>query len=170
MVYQTGPQAPGEYTTDDSLDADLGKTYLLNDGLYRYVKLDAAVTNAGGKLLVHTLTSGEITGAVAETTTASNPRKAGVIPIAGSIAATTTLALGTRLLVQLSGTSQVQISATTVTGPTSLASTTTAGAAGAIATTTDATTAVGAYIGYATNTAAAAAAGDPVTCVLGIVA
>lgn len=168
MVYQTGPLAPGDYTTDDTMDADLGKTYLLNDGLYRYVKLGAAVSNAGGKLLVHTLTSGEITGVVAETTTASNYRKAGVVPIAGSIAATTDLAADTRLMIQLTGNSIVQISATTVTGPTSLASTTTSGAAGAIATTTDATTAVGAYIGYCTNTAAAAAAGDGVTCVLAI--
>lgn len=170
MVYQSGPQAPGEYTTDDTQDADLGKTYLLNDGLYRYVKLEAAVTNAGGKILVHTLTSGEITGVVAETSTANNPRKAGVIPIAGSIAATTTLAINTRLLVQLSGTSQVRISATTVTGPTSLGTSATAGSAAAVATTVDGTTAVGAYIGYATNTAAATTAGDPITCVLGIVA
>ncbi len=170
MVYQSGPQAPGQYTVDTTMDADLGKTYLLDDGLYRYVKLDAAVTNAGGKLLVHTLTAGLITGAVAETTTAANPRKAGVIPITGDIAATTTLAIGTRLLVQLSGTSSVRIAATTTVGPTSLASSTTSGAAGAIATTADATSSVGSYIGYATNTAAAAAAGDPVTCVLGIVA
>lgn len=168
MVYQTGPLAPGDYTTDDSMDADLGKTYLLNDGLYRYVKLGAAVSNAGGKVLVHTMTSGEITGVVAETTTANNTKKAGVVPTAGSIAATTDLAADTRLMIQLTGTSLVNISATTVTAGASLGTTTTSGAAGAIATTVDGTTAVGAYLGYTTNTAAAAAAGDPVTCVLAI--
>lgn len=168
MVFQTGPLAPGDYTTDDTLDADLGKTYLLNDGLYRYVKLEAAVSNAGGKVLVHTLTSGEITGVVAETTTANNPRKAGVIPTTGSIAATTDLAINTRLMIQLTGTSSIQAGTTTVTGPTSLGTYTTSGSAAAIATTVDGTTAVGAYLGYATNTAAAAAAGDPITCVLAI--
>ncbi len=170
MVFQTGPLAPGDYTTDDTLDGDLGKTYLLNSGLYRFVKLGAAVSNAGGKVLVHTLTDGEITGVVAETTTANNPRKAGVIPVADRIAATTDLAIDTRLMIQLSGTATVQAATTTVVGPTSLGTTTTSGAAGAIATTVDGTTAVGAYLGYATNTAAAAAVSDPITCVLGIVA
>lgn len=168
MVYQNAPLAPGDYTTDDTMDADLGKTYLLNDGLFRYVKLGSAVSNAGGKVLVHTLTSGDITGVVDETTTANNPRKAGVIPTTGSIAATTDLAASTRLLIQLTGPTTVQAATTTVTGPTSLGTTTTSGAAGAIATTVDATTAVGAYIGYATNTAAATAAADPITCVLAI--
>lgn len=160
------PLQPGKYTTDDGLDSDLGKVYLINKGLYKFVKTGVAVTNAGGKVLVHTMSAGVPTNAVTTTTSANEQEVAGVVPIAGDIAATTALASGTRLLVQISGPSKIRAGTTTVSSGIALGTGTTAGTASRIATTVTALVALPAYIGYATNTVAATAVNVVVTCML----
>lgn len=160
------PLKPGEYTTDDGLDADLLKTYMINKGLYKFVKLGAALTNAGGKVLVHTMSAGVPTSSAVVTTTANEQEIAGVVPIAGDITATTALASGVRLLVQLSGPSKIRAGATTVISGVALGTTATAGTSGRIATTVTALVALPAYLGYATNTGGATAVNAVVTCVL----
>lgn len=175
MSFQSPPLAIGDYTTDDSLDADLGKTYRaaykdssgnLTDGLFRFVKLTAAVSDAGGKVVIHSLSSGRVNGNAVETTTASDVEVAGVIPVYGNIAATTHLAADTRLLVQVNGPARVKAGNTTVVAGGALVTATTSGAVQSMATGVEAATAVQAYLGYATNTAAATAASQLITCVL----
>lgn len=166
MTFMSGPQAVGQIATDSTLDSDLGKTYRQADGLYRWVKCTAAISNAGGKILVHSLSSGDINGNVVETTTASDVEVAGVIPVAGSITATTTLAADTRFLIQVSGAAQVKAGNTTVVAGGALVTATTSGTVQSMATGVEAATALQAYVGYATNTAAATAASQLITCVL----
>ena len=171
MSYYNPPLAVGEYTTDDSLTADLGKTYRLDNGVFRYVVCDAIITNAGGKLMSHVFTAGAITGHVVECATANDFDIAGVIPIGtsgqgGAIARTTTLAASTYFLVQLSGEASVQAVNTTAAVGNPLVGTTTGGQVGSLATTVEAFAGMQGYIGYATNTVAATAAGQLITCVL----
>jgi len=175
MTYYQPPMKAGEYTTGTTETADLKKTYRLPSGVYRWVTNDSAITNAGGKLLSHVFTAGAITGHVIECATASDYDIAGVIPIGtsgqgGAIALTTTLAAGSYFLAQVNGSAQVQAANTTVTLGAPLISTTTSGGVGSLVTTVDAAAALLGYIGYATNTAAATAAGQLITCVLSKVA
>lgn len=171
MTYYNPPMKVGEYTTDDSLTGDLLKTYRLEDGVFRWVYNSAAITNAGGKVVVFSVTNGAPTGAVVETTTASDVEVAGVIPISsnstqgGAITATTTLAANSYFLVQLNGPARVQANTTVAVGG-ALVTTTTAGQVGSMATGVEAAAAVQAYIGYATNTAVATVANGLITCVL----
>lgn len=172
MTYYNPPMKVGEYTTDDGQSADLGKTYRLTNGVFRWCTNDAAITNAGGKLLSHVFTAGEITGHVIECATANNYDIAGVIPIAsdstqgGAIARTTALAANSYFLVQINGQAQVQAANTTVAVGNPLCGTTTAGNVGSLATTVEAFAGMQGYVGYATNTVAATAAGQLITCVL----
>jgi hypothetical protein len=161
----------GEYTTGTTETADLKKMYRMNTGVYRWVTNDAAITNAGGKLLSHVFSAGAITGHVTENATANDYDIAGVIPIGtstqgGAIGLTTTLAANSYFLVQISGPAQVQAANTTVAVGNPLCGTTTSGAAGSLATTVEAFAGMMGYIGYATNTVAATAAGQLITCVL----
>jgi len=171
MSYFQPPMKVGEYTTDDSLTGDLLKTYRLDDGVFRWVYNSSAITNAGGKVVTLVFSSGAPTGAVVETTTASDTDVAGVIPIGasssqgGAITATTTLAANSYFLVQLSGASRVQAN-TTVSNGAALVTTTTSGQVGSMATGVEAAAAVLAYLGYATNTAVATVANGLITCVL----
>jgi hypothetical protein len=171
MTYYNPPMKVGEYTTGTTQSADLLNTYRLEAGVFRWVKAGAAISNAGGKAVVFSLTNGVPTGAVVETTTANDYKVAGVIPIGtsgrgGSIALTTTLAADSYFLIQLNGASQVQAANTTCTAGQALITTTTSGAVGSLSTTIDGANAVLGYLGYATNTAAATAAGQLITCVL----
>lgn len=162
----------GEYTTSTTLSGDLLNTYRLDTGVFRWVKASAAITNAGGKIVTLVFSSGAPTGAVAETTTASDNDVAGVIPIGssstrgGAITATTTLAADSYFLVQLSGYTRVQAGNTTVVAGGALVTATTTGTVQSMATGVEAAAAVQAFVGYATNTAAATAAGQLITCVL----
>ncbi len=170
MSYYNPPMKVGEYTTSTAESADLKKTYRLNAGVFRWVTNSAAITNAGGKVVTHTITAGAITGTVVETTTAADYLVAGVIPLGtsgqgGAILAATTLAANSYFLVQLSGASSVRAN-TTVTAGGALITTTTAGMAGSMATGVEAAAAVLGYFGYATNTVAATAASGLITCVL----
>lgn len=171
MTYYQPPMKVGAYTTSTALSADLKNIYRLETGVFRWVTNTAAITNAGGKLMVHTITAGAITGQVVEATTANDYKVAGVIPIGTSgqgdaIALTTTLAANSYFLVQLSGPAQVQAANTTATLGNPLCATTTAGGAGSLSTTVEAFAGMEGYIGYATNTVAATAAGQLITCVL----
>lgn len=171
MSYYNPPMQVGEYTTDDTQTADLKKTYRLNAGVFRWVTNTSAITNAGGKVLSHIFTSGAMTGAVGETTTANDYDVAGVIPLGtsgegGAILATTTLAANSYFLIQINGAAQVQAANTTCIAGYPLITTTTSGAVGSLSTTADGATAVLGFLGYATNTAAAASAGSLITCVL----
>ncbi len=170
MSYFQPPMAAGQYTTSATLTGDLGKTYRLNAGVYRWVTNDAAITNAGGKILTHVFTAGAITGHVVETTTAGDYDIAGAVPIGtsgqgGAIAATTTLAAASYFLVQVNGQTSVQAN-TTVVAPCALITTTTSSNVGSMSTTVDAAAAALGYLGYATNTAVATVAGGLITCVL----
>ncbi len=165
------PQEPGQYVTGTAQSGDLGKTYRLNSGVFRWVTNSAAITNAGGKILTFTFTAGAITGTVVETATANDYPIAGVIPIGtsgqgGAILRTTTLAAASSFLVQVNGGAQVQAANTTVTAGSPLITTTTSGNVGSLATTADSVSAVLGYLGYATNTVGATAAGQLITCVL----
>ena len=172
MSYFQPPMKPGEYTTSATLTGDLGNTYRMDAGVFRWVTNSAAITNAGGKVLVFSFTAGAITGTVIETATANDYPIAGVVPIAatstqgGAITRTTTLAAGSYFLVQVNGASRVQAANTTVSVGSPLITTTTSGNVGSLATTADAVSAVLGYLGYATNTAGATAAGQFITCVL----
>ena len=171
MSYDNPPMQVGEYTTDDTMTADLGKTYRLDNGVFRWVTNDAAITNAGGKLMSHVFTAGAITGHVIECATANDFDIAGVIPIGtsgrgGAIARTTTIAINSYFLVQLSGEAAVQAVNTTAAVGNPLVGTATAGQVGSLATTVEAFAGMQGYIGYATNTVAATAAGQLITCVL----
>lgn len=171
MTYYNPPMKVGEYTTDDTQTADLGKTYRLTNGVFRWVTNDAAITNAGGKLMSHVFSAGEINGHVIECATANDYDIAGVIPIGttgqnGTIARTTALAANSYFLVQISGQAQVQAVNTTVAVGNPLCGTTTGGQVGSLATTVEAFAGMQGYIGYATNTAAATAAAQLITCVL----
>lgn len=171
MTYYNPPMKAGEYTTSTAQSGDLLNTYRLEAGVFRWVTNTAAITNAGGKVVTLSFTSGAPTGAVVETTTASDNDVAGVIPIGtsgqgGAILATTTLPANSYFLVQLNGAARVQAANTTVVAGAALVTTTTAGMVASMATGVEAAAAVQAYIGYATNTAAATAAGQLITCVL----
>lgn len=170
MTYYNPPMKAGEATTSTSQSADLLNTYRLEAGVFRWVKNSAAITNAGGKVVTLSFTSGAPNGSVVETTTASDNDVAGVIPIGtsgqgGAILATTTLAAESYFLVQLNGTARVQANTTVVAGG-ALVTTTTAGQVGSMATGVEAAAAVMAYLGYATNTAVATVANGLITCVL----
>lgn len=170
MSYYQAPGKVGIYTTSATQNGDLKKTYRLNGGVFRWVTNSAAISNAGGKVVIHTITAGAITGTVVETTTASDYRVAGVIPVAstsgdGAITATTTLAANSYFLVQLSGYAQVQANTTVVAGG-ALVTTTTSGQVGSMATGVEGAAAVTAFLGYATNSAVATVANGLVTCVL----
>lgn len=160
------PMQPGQYSTDSGQDADLNKTYRLPEGVFRFVKTGAAITNAGGKTLIFTVTAGVLVNVVENTTTVNN-KIAGVVPITGDIATSTTLASGTRLMVQLTGLSKVKAGNTTVIAPAALVTHTSKGFVKSMATGTQAKLALNGYIGYATNTATVAA-GTAITCMLGI--
>lgn len=171
MSYYNPPMKVGEYTTSATLTADLGNTYRLDAGVFRWVTNSAAITNAGGKVLTFTFTAGAITGTVVETATANDYPIAGVIPIGtsgqgGAILRTTTIPANSYFLVQLSGAARVQAANTTVTVGAPLITTTTSGNVGSLATTADSVSAVLGYLGYATNTVGATAAGQLITCVL----
>jgi hypothetical protein len=171
MSYYNPPMQVGEYTTSTSQSADLKKTYRLNAGVFRWVTNTAAITNAGGKVLTHVFSNGAMTGQVIETTTANDYDIAGVVPLGtsgegGAILLTTTLAANCYFLVQLNGEARVQAANTTVTVGMPLITTTTSGGVGSLSTTADAVSAVLGYLGYATNTVAATAAGQLITCVL----
>jgi hypothetical protein len=161
----------GEYTTSTTLSGDLKNIYRLETGLYRWVTNSAAISNAGGKAVVHTITAGAVTGTVVETTTATDYKVAGVIPIGatstqgGAITATTTLAANSYFLIQLSGASQVQANTTASAGAT-LITTTTAGQVGSMATGVEASVGIIGVLGYATNSAVATVANGLITCVL----
>lgn len=171
MTFYMPPMKVGEYTTSTTMSADLLNTYRLEAGVFRWVKASAAITNAGGKVVTLVFSAGAPTGAVAETTTASDNDVAGVIPIGssstqgGAITATTTLAADSYFLVQLNGAARVQANTTVSTGA-NLVTTTTSGQVGSMATGVEASTAILASIGYATNTAVATVAGGLITCVL----
>ncbi len=174
MTYYNPPMASGAYTTSATLTADLGKTYRLAKGVFRWVTNDLAITNAGGKVLSHVFTAGAITGHVIECATANDYDVAGVVSIAdtadiaqgGALLRTTTLAANSFFLAQISGASQVQAANTTAAVGNPLVGTTTSGGAGSLATTVEAFAGMQGYIGYATNTVAATAAGQLITCVL----
>ena len=159
------PMAPGQYTTSDDLDADLGKVYQVGNNLYKFVNSTAALSGAGGKVLVHTVTAGVLSTGVVTTTTANTTPFAGVVPITGDIASSTALAAGTRLLVQIAGPASIQASSL-VTNGLPLGTFTTAGAAGGIASTVTVETALPACFGYAINSTVATVAGGVITCVL----
>lgn len=172
MTAQNAPMAVGQVSTDDGLTADLGKTYRLADGVFRWVTNDAAITNAGGKALSHVFTAGAITGHVIECATASDYDFAGVVAVAsdttqgGSIALTTTIAASSFFLAQINGHAQVQAANTTASLGAPLITSATAGGVSSLVTTVDAAAALLGYLGYATNTVAATAAGQLITCVL----
>lgn len=171
MTYYQPPMKVGEYTTSTTMSGDLLNTYRMEAGVFRWVYNSAAISNAGGKVVTLAFTAGVPTGAVVETTTASDNDVAGVIPIGssstqgGAITATTTLAANSYFLVQLSGKAQVQANTTVVAGG-ALVTTTTSGQVGSMGTGVEAAAAVMAYLGYATNTAAATVASGLITCVL----
>ncbi len=172
MSYFQPPMKAGEYTTSTAESGDLKKTYRLNAGVFRWVTNSAAISNAGGKAVCHSFAvGGGMSGTVIETTTASDYRVAGVIPIGatstqgGAITATTTLAANSYFLIQLNGASQVQAN-TTVSAGAALITTTTSGIVGSMATGVEAAAAVTGYLGYATNSLVATVAGGLVTCVL----
>jgi len=154
----------GQFATDGTQDADLGKVYRCDNGFARYVKLASQITNAGGTAVFFAYTLGVPTYTVDTTTTSHNVNFAGVIPIALDIASTTTLAASTRLMVRINGPCSVKASDTLVTTNFPLAAGTSAGALGQ--STYVSSAAIPAYIGYATNTAVATAVGQLITCVL----
>jgi hypothetical protein len=171
MTYYQAPMQAGEYTTSSTQSGDLGKTYRLAAGVFRWVTNDAAITNAGGKLLSHVFLAGAITGHVIECATASDYDLAGVVTIGtsgegGAILLTTTIPINSYFLAQVSGGSRVQAANTTVTLGAPLIATSTSGGVASLVTTVDAAAAVLGYLGYATNTVAATAAGQLITCVL----
>lgn len=174
MTYYNAPTNYGQYTTSSAQSADLAKTYRLAKGVFRYVTNDAAISNAGGKLLSHLFTSGAVTGHVIECATANDYDIAGVVSIAdsadsaygGAINRTTTLAANSYFLAQVSGGAQVQAANTTVAVGNPLCATTTSGNVGSLSITVEAFAGMEGYIGYATNTVAATAAGQLITCVL----
>lgn len=166
MTDSRPPLLPGQYTTEDDLDADLGKVYLVDKCLYKFVKAGVAITNAGGKVLVHTMSAGVPTNAVTTTTSANEQEVAGVVPVTGDIASGTDFLINTRFLVQLSGPARVKAGLTTITSGAALGTYTTAGTASKIATTVTANVALPAFLGYATNTAAATAVNTLITCIL----
>jgi hypothetical protein len=171
MSAMNPPVAIGTYTTDDSLDADLGKLYDTLDGFYRYVKTSTAIiSNAGGKALTFAVTLGVPTWTVAETTTVSDAYVAGVVPISAAttgpaIAATTALAAGSRFMIKVSGAAVVRAN-TTVVSPAALNTSATAGMAQSMTTGVEAAAALAGFFGFATNTVAATAASGTITCVL----
>lgn len=172
MSYYAPPMKPGQYTTDDGQSADVNKTYRLNDGVFKWVYNSAIISNAGGKTVLLTLVSGAPTGAVTEAAAAAAVNVAGVIPIGssstqgGAITATTELAANSYFLVQLSGEAQVKAANTTTISPYPLITTTTAGGVGSYSTVAAQVADVLSFLGYATNTVAATAAGQLITCVL----
>ncbi len=172
MSFWLPPMKPGEYTTSTTETGDLKKTYRMNTGIFRWVTNSAAISNAGGKVVCHSFAvGGGMNGTVIETTTGSDYRVAGVIPIGatatqgGAITATTTLAAASYFLIQLSGASQIQAN-TTVSAGAALVTTTTAGQAGSVTTGVDAALVVLGYFGYATNSLVATVANGLVSCVL----
>lgn len=167
MSAEQPPIAIGTTTTDDSLDADLGKLYQLGNSIWRFVKTSTAViSNAGGKFLVLGLVAGAPDWTVAETTTAADQELAGAVPITGSIASTTSFAASTRFMIQLSGPATLKAANTTVVAPAALTTATTAGTVQSMTTGVEGAAAVTSFLGYATNTAAATAASGTITCVL----
>lgn len=170
MSFYMPPMKVGEYTTSTALSGDVKNIYRMDTGVFRWVTNSAIISNAGGKVVVHSIVAGAITGTVVETTTASDYLVAGVIPIGtstqgGAITATTALAVGSYFLVQLSGQASVKAN-TTVSASDALVTTTTAGQVGSMATGVEAAAAVKGYLGYATNTAVATVASGLITCVL----
>jgi len=157
------PLEVGQVTTTNALDSELGKITEIDGKLYRFVKNTSSVSNAGGKALVFSFTLGVPSWGVAETTTAANFRFAGVVPSVYGLA--TTLAADARLLVQFSGPAIIK-SDTLVAAGSALITDTLAGSVKGIATGTEASTSIPAYIGYATNTAVATGVAAGITCVL----
>ena len=172
MSFYMPPMKVGEYTTSTVQSGDLGNVYRMDSGVFRWVTNSAAITNAGGKVVVHSLTNGAITGTVVESVTVADLTKvAGVIPIGTSgqgnaIALTTTLAAGSYFLLQLSGASQIQANTVITAGATLVVGTVTSGVSASMATGVEGAFAVNANLGYTTNTAVATAAGQLIPCVL----
>ncbi len=172
MSFYMPPMKVGEYTTSTVQSGDLGNVYRMDSGVFRWCTNSAAITNAGGKVVVHSLVAGAITGTVVESVTVADLTKvAGVIPIGtsgrgGSIAATTTLAANSYFLLQLSGAAQIQANTVITAGATLVVGTVTSGVSASMATGVEGAFAVNANLGYTTNTAVATVAGGLIPCVL----
>lgn len=159
------PLKPGEVSTNSQHAADLNKVYSIQGANYRLVKTGAAISTAGGKVVTRTMTAGVPTGAVTEAATLNDYQACGVIPLVYNISSTTTIAISSYLLVQLTGPGTV-LANSTVVAPAIFGSTTTSGQVASI---DSAVYAPGAVLGKATNTAAGGvASGQPITCVLTI--
>lgn len=157
------PLKVGETSTNSQHAADLNKVYSIQGSNYRFVKTGAAISFAGGKVVTRTLTLGVPTGAVTEASTLNDYQACGVIPLVGGISSTTTIAISSYLLVQLTGPATV-LANSTITAPAIFGSTATSGVAGSIDSTVYAP---GAVLGKMTNTAAGGVGGgQPLTCVL----
>lgn len=165
MAAEIPPLGIGEFTTSSGNDADLGNIYAINNGMWRLVVLTAAVSSAGGKALIHVVSAGVPTNAVQENTTLGVTTFAGVIPISTAITTTTTLAAGSRLLIQFRGPCSTRTVTTTMTASALMVGTV-AGGVSSITTGVEASSAVSQYIGYSTNTAVATVANGVITCVL----
>jgi hypothetical protein len=159
------PLKVGETSTNSQHAGDLNKVYSIQGANYRLVKTGAAISAAGGKVVTRTMLLGVPTGAVTEAATLNDYQACGVIPLVGGISSTTTVAISSYLLVQLTGPGTV-LANSTITAPAVFGSTTTSGTAASI---DSLVYAPGAVLGKATNTAAGGTAGgQPITCVLTI--
>lgn len=160
---------PGEYSTNSALQADLGKTVVLNGCEYRLCKTQAAITTAGGYAVVTSYTAGVPTWSVSPSTTLNSVDCVGGVPIAattfvGYIDSTITVPISAYLLVQYYGPGKVLAANTTIVAGAVFG----ASSLGYASSIDSAVYAPGAVRGRMTNTAAASAAAVPLTCIWGI--
>ena len=171
-----GPLAIGDVTLNSQENADLGKTYGVNNLMVRLVQTNSlAISKAGGKLLQRLYTLGVPTGQVIECVTANSYDICGVVPVSASqptgpgapgITTATAISPLSYFLAIVRGPAVVQAN-TTVVGPTALfgASGTTGGAQSV-----DSTTGLfGSIMGQITATAVATAANNVLTCIMEII-
>lgn len=159
---------PGEYSTNSSLAADLGKTVVLNGREYRLVKSAAAIAAAGGLPVVTAYSAGVPTWAVNIATVLNSPDVVGGVPIADTtfvnyIDSTVTIPISAYFLAQYLGagkvTANTTISAGAAFGVTSPGLT--------VASVDSAVYAPLGIKGHMTNTAVATVSGAVLTCIWG---
>ncbi len=86
------PINPGTASSNACHKADLGKTWVVGGVTYRMLKAGATIATAAKKVLIHALTTGQVTYSVDTTTTASSYLVACVVP-SGQVGSTGTTSL-----------------------------------------------------------------------------
>lgn len=166
MSYDIAKAFPiGSYRTSAATDLPglLGTSVIYFSKTYRLVQNGALdITSPSGKGVTTAMSAGVPTWVVALPSDTTGLGKAGVIP---SDYGSTTIPASAFFWIQTSGPSAILAAATTTTSGKTLGLNT-SGQAAVLATTVDAQAMSLAYVGYSTNTAAATAAGQPITVIL----